>query len=437
MLLHPDATERDWLVDPCKVFYSWQSDLPNATNRGFIQKALEDAAKSIRDDQTIQVEPVVDRDTAGVAGSPDIAQTILQKIDQAQVFVCDVSIVNAGNDGRLTPNPNVLIELGYAVNQLGIGRILMVMNTAFGEPEQLPFDLRMKRVVTYNMPREAEERAPERRKLQAILDEGLRAILAGFGSQEVGTVIQPTSAGEQAKVAVETSQVSQLALVRKYMEWLAAEINNLAPDLSKTDQREVGELLIQGINKTERTVAEFARVVEAIAILDAKEVAEAVYRGFGPILEGYYLPSGFSGHFLEWQFDFHKFIGYELFVVFTARLLHEGRWETLADLLGEGIYVPNVESGLGGLVPYTYASAPVILLGYRNNRLGLGKPFLHADLLHERHTKGELGQTAPMSQFMEADCVLFLRSELGNVDAQRRTQWNPWSTVCLRQSPGS
>jgi len=28
------------------VFYSWQSDLPNPCNRGFIQEALDDAAES-------------------------------------------------------------------------------------------------------------------------------------------------------------------------------------------------------------------------------------------------------------------------------------------------------------------------------------------------------------------------------------------------------
>ena len=49
------------------IFYSWQSDLPNATNRGFIQKTLEKAAAAISSDESIDVEPVVDRDTAGVA----------------------------------------------------------------------------------------------------------------------------------------------------------------------------------------------------------------------------------------------------------------------------------------------------------------------------------------------------------------------------------
>jgi hypothetical protein len=31
-------------------FYSWQFDLPNSTNRGFIQAALEKAAKAIAND---------------------------------------------------------------------------------------------------------------------------------------------------------------------------------------------------------------------------------------------------------------------------------------------------------------------------------------------------------------------------------------------------
>lgn len=131
-------------MDECTVFYSWQSDLLNSTNRGFIQDALERAAKAICEDDSIKVEPVVDRDTAGVAGSPDIAATILDKIDACQVLVCDVSIINNPENARPTPNPNVLVELGYALGVLGWERILMVMNTAFGEPELLPFDLSKK-----------------------------------------------------------------------------------------------------------------------------------------------------------------------------------------------------------------------------------------------------------------------------------------------------
>ncbi|MEB3342477.1 hypothetical protein [Okeania sp.] len=184
-----------------KIFYSWQSDLPNKTNRGFIGDALKKAVKSIINDNSIIVEPVIDRDTQNVPGSPDIVQTIFDKIDQAQIFVCDVSIINsnlsnAGNrrfiqkipesfldffyknaNSRPIPNPNVLIELGYAMKTLGEEKIIMVMNTAFGNPEQLPFDLRMRRVICYNMPEDNQEQPTERNKLTKSLERAIIPIL--------------------------------------------------------------------------------------------------------------------------------------------------------------------------------------------------------------------------------------------------------------------
>ena len=158
------------------IFYSWQSDLPNSTNRGFIQRALEQAAKEIRGDDSIAVEPVIDRDTAGVPGSPDIAATILEKIDQCDIFACDVSIINQGVTTRLTPNPNVLIELGYVLKRLGWGRILMIQNTEFGDVEDLPFDLRMKRVIPYTAREEDANRAEERKKLKSTLAKALKEV---------------------------------------------------------------------------------------------------------------------------------------------------------------------------------------------------------------------------------------------------------------------
>jgi hypothetical protein len=183
------------------VFYSWQSDLPSSTNRGFIQEALEAACKSVRAIDEIAVQPVVDRDTANVPGAPDIAQTILQKIDAASLFVADVSIINRESAGRPTPNPNVLIELGYAIKSLGWSRVLLVVNDAFGGPETVPFDLRGRRVLTYSLTKDAEQKAPERRKLQALFELQLRAGL--------GTLLQDA---EQTLIA--QIRTTRLALLR-------------------------------------------------------------------------------------------------------------------------------------------------------------------------------------------------------------------------------
>ena len=170
-------------IMPGLVFYSWQSDLPNATNRSFILQALENAAKALRNDGSLQVEPVIDRDTVGVPGSPNISETIFGKIDQARVFVCDISLINQDvlshtPGARLSPNPNVLLELGYALKTLGDKQIILVLNDAYGRPELLPFDLRMRRVVCYHMTKEDQNRASERKRLEGMLKEALRTSLS-------------------------------------------------------------------------------------------------------------------------------------------------------------------------------------------------------------------------------------------------------------------
>jgi len=207
-------------MEKYKVFYSWQSDLPNSTNRGFIEKALEGAAKAIRSDESIEIEPVIDRDTAGIPGAPDIASTIFAKIDQSQVFACDVSIINQDEKSRPTANPNVLIELGYALNALGWERILMIMNTAFGPPEILPFDLSKKRVVTYDMPEGCQNRSQERKQLENKLNTALRTI---FTEIEKNPSKEDTQKSLHEK-CIEMIDQDKIVLWRQFIEKTTEEI---------------------------------------------------------------------------------------------------------------------------------------------------------------------------------------------------------------------
>ena len=97
---------------PETVFYSWQSDLPKKTNRNLIEAALKRAIGKIDKDAGIDASPRLDQDTRGLPGSPDITPAIFSKIDSADAFVADLSIITADDNGRPSPNPNVLIELG-------------------------------------------------------------------------------------------------------------------------------------------------------------------------------------------------------------------------------------------------------------------------------------------------------------------------------------
>jgi hypothetical protein len=96
---------------PTTVFYSWQSDLPNNTNRGFIEDALEKAIKQLNKQLTVQEaerseELKLDKDTQGVPGSPPIVQAIFDKISSAAVFVPDVTFVGKTYEGRPVLNPH-------------------------------------------------------------------------------------------------------------------------------------------------------------------------------------------------------------------------------------------------------------------------------------------------------------------------------------------
>jgi hypothetical protein len=160
------------------VFYSWQSDLPGNGNRNLIETCLTRALEAIGKDATTSIEPVLDRDTAGIAGAPDIATSIFSKIARADVFVADVSIINSGAGMRSMPNPNVLFELGYAVAELGWENVILVQNDAFGGPADLPFDLRGRRTVVYRA-RDGFDRAEVRGLLQGRLETALRSALTG------------------------------------------------------------------------------------------------------------------------------------------------------------------------------------------------------------------------------------------------------------------
>ena len=416
------------------VFYSWQSDLPNTTNRGLIQEALERAAKTIRTDDSLAVDLVLDRDTHNVPGAPDIAHSIFQKIEKAAAFVADVSIINPGL-GRPTPNPNVLIEVGYALKTLGTPRTVLVANTANGPVESLPFDLRTKRVLTYHLPLGAGDKPEQRKRLQEGLEHALRAILSDVPSPLLPA---PPSAADKAIESIQAAATSQASLCAKVIPVIAKRVAEITPQLRKAEQDRWDDQLVEAIQQTLPWVTDFARVAEAATVQDSREAALGLFRGFAPLFSQYNLLPGVSGAFYEVQFDLPKFIGHELMVVLFSALIGECRWEIVADLCRETVLIPNAGRRVPAETPvtYLYASEYLKLLDRRNERLKLNRLTLHADILKERHEAGELGEISPWRRFQDADVLLYLRSALPMNESSLWDVWRPWSAVLLGGCPG-
>jgi hypothetical protein len=400
------------------VFYSWQSDLPNSCNRGFIQEALENAAAAITADEAVAIDPVIDRDTQGVPGAPDIASTIFSKITAADAFVADVSPVGKLTDGgRASPNPNVLIELGYALKALGPERVILVFNRAFGRIEELPFDLRTRRLLAYEMPAEGKPKGPERKTLEKHLQAAICAALANAPRANDSVPIQ-------AVTAIENAQSNRTIVLRRDLGKILTELDKLHP--RKHVEGGTVEELITALGPTQEPVAEFSKIAESIAVIDDATAAAEVVRWFGGVFEKLDLPENFSGRFTEADHDYFRFVGHELVVTFVAFLLREQRWDTLDSMLKEPVPVRYLRREHGpGNVSLTYGSQHVsLLLGESQRRRRMS---LHADILHERHTTGGLASILPFDDFVAADYFLFLAGEMWG--------WRPWSALYLKRAP--
>lgn len=136
------------------IFYSWQADVPG--NRNFIDKKIKEAIAEISEMPEMNgIEIMHDDSTKNRSGSPSIVETIHEKINLCDVFIADVtpitSIEGKGEDGRekLIPNPNVMTEAGFALRAIGDKRIVLLMSVDSGKIEDLPFDIRHRRITPF------------------------------------------------------------------------------------------------------------------------------------------------------------------------------------------------------------------------------------------------------------------------------------------------
>ena len=89
----------------------------------------------------VEDSPRLDHDTENESGTPPIAETILRKIKNSAIMIADMTFCSEiredGPEGKVkkkNPNPNVMMELGYAAAIMGWSRIILVINTKVRKP---------------------------------------------------------------------------------------------------------------------------------------------------------------------------------------------------------------------------------------------------------------------------------------------------------------
>ena len=153
------------------IFFSWQSDLNLKNNKNFIEGCIKTAINEFNKENKLLVDFTIDKDTSGEPGNPEIINVILNKIDNSRMFICDLSIINSDYHGRKTPNPNVIFELGYAIKSIGWEKIICIVNQEFGLAEDLPFDIKHRRLLGYNL--RSKDKKDEKKKIVTAIKANL------------------------------------------------------------------------------------------------------------------------------------------------------------------------------------------------------------------------------------------------------------------------
>ncbi|MGB7327532.1 MAG: hypothetical protein WBD31_21830 [Rubripirellula sp.] len=188
------------------IFYCWQSDTNSSHGRYLIAEALDEAARRVNEFPGNAFRILIESDATNASGLPDIPETILRRIREADAVVSDLTFIAVSNDQespKHCSNPNVLFELGYAMHSVGPERLICVMNEAHGEAKHQIFDLAHRRYpIRFTSP-EPEKRS-RKENVTSLANHLEEAILAVVKLGKVGG----TGGDDEIRHERQTAQIS-------------------------------------------------------------------------------------------------------------------------------------------------------------------------------------------------------------------------------------
>lgn len=143
-----------------RIFFSWQTTTDAKYNKYFILSCIDKAVKKIKLKPELKnIEFIITEGVTGEPGSPQVASKITdERIPSSDIFISDLSVVNHINYFQKTvqrlvgvkfkpfQNNNVIYEHGVAYNAIGLEKMIGVLNTTYGSPNEnpdnIPFDLK-------------------------------------------------------------------------------------------------------------------------------------------------------------------------------------------------------------------------------------------------------------------------------------------------------
>lgn len=220
-----------------KIFYSWQSDLPGNKTRNLIRECIDEAIDLAQESEAVEAER--DEATTGTTGSPNIVTTLFSKIDNCDLFIADLSLCFTEDQkkDKKSPNPNVLLELGYAVKTLGWERVICLCNTNYGD--KYPFDIAHNRITDFSL--EGKSKKEVKGDIAKIIFTNIRDIRkqtprakVGMATHIIGTYDFDRHKVTSALVPIEISKQESYVL---HNEELLDEASTLLTEIQELNNR--------------------------------------------------------------------------------------------------------------------------------------------------------------------------------------------------------
>lgn len=157
-------------MEKLKLFFSWQSDIVG--NHKNIRDSLLAACAEIRSEGCFDIEYT--ESTLGISGSPVIEKAVVDNILSCNIFVADLTPID-GTTRKDIPNPNVMMELGYAKANMS-DDVILLLNTKQTDALRMPFDINHNRMTKFpnkelvDFVRSMADTAVRNPKLRSIFD---------------------------------------------------------------------------------------------------------------------------------------------------------------------------------------------------------------------------------------------------------------------------
>ncbi|MFD2744036.1 MULTISPECIES: hypothetical protein [Sphingobacterium] len=233
-----------------KIFYSWQTTTNTKYNKNFILTCLEKAVKKVNKKPELKdIEFIILEGVRGEPGSPQVASKITdERIPNSDIFIADLSVVNhisgfkkfirkiVNDKFKPFQNNNVINEHGVANNAIGLEKMIGVLNSEYGSPnenpENIPFDLRH---IRFPIEYRYSEKTKDKAKMQTDF------------VNDLANAIKDTA------ISALQSQKSKFHPLQVWSDW-ENSILTPQPFIPNDKTKEITNLVLDGLKSTNQTI---------------------------------------------------------------------------------------------------------------------------------------------------------------------------------------